>query len=575
MEAPVRRARAIVCIVMACGAGALALGCTPKTEEIADAGAKASASVPAPAGLLGEAILSTPGGTWSKVQQRVGGPLAILPMSFGGLVCTWAGLDPTLGNDVDGVAPAYVVMGGKPEDPGFVLAVKLADERHARSVLFDGDVSRFKARADGDLVFADGKTGPLTYPVALTKNGYLVVGKTDADVRDLAAYATRTMPTKPIPKEALVADLPRPLFGALAAKLEAMWKGLAGDLDDADKRARKAHGGRPPDFGDPAAVLAQVDAFTGRRLAELRDVSRARLTVDLEEAGLRAEATLTPTDDASPLARYLGGVKPGAAAPILGASGDSEVAVLLRDDPKSRIEDAKSLDAAVAAALGGRLPDEGKKRLTTLLEDWQRGRSDEMVVTFTRAPAKGAVLRTKVADRAALERALRAVPDVLKLPALKEPLRIQDVTTKTVDVDGVGKVEQITAELAQPKPEPGPAAKKRPDPGPKAYGLAWLIKDDAAVVGAGEDPGKVLASLGKVERTLGDDRVFSAPVNAVGEGVSFALVAQPLKLDPTRLGATPAPVVVTWGKKDKDAVLRAWVAAPILKELVKRQMFGP
>jgi len=572
MEAPVRRWTAIVCIGLA--ASAAALGCTPKTEEVVDAGAKANAPVPAPAGLLGEAVLSTPNGTWTKAQQRIGGPLAILPMSFGGLVCTWAGLDPALGNDVDGIAPAYVVMGGKPDEPGFVLAVKLADERHARSVLFDGEVARFKARPDGDLTFADGKTGPLTYPVALTKNGFLVVGKTDADVRDLAAYATRTMPTKPVPREALVADLPRPLFGALAAKLEAMWKSLASDLDDADKRARKAHGGRPPDFGDPAAVLAQVDAFTGRRLAELRDVSRAKLVVDLDDAGLRAEAVLTPTDPASPLARYLGGVKPGAASPILGASGDSEVAVLLRDDPKARLEDAKSLDAAVAAALGGRLPDEGKKKLTALLEDWQRGRSDEMVVTFTRAPAKGAVLRTKVADRAALERALRAVPDVLKLPALKEPLRIQDVTTKTIDVDGVGKVEQITAELAKPEPGPSPG-KKKPDAGPRAYGLAWTIKDDAAVVGAGEDPGKVLASLGKVERTLGDDRMFSAPVTAVGEGVSFALVAQPLKLDPTRLGAAPAPVVVTWGKKDNDAVLRAWVAAPLLKELVKRQMFGP
>jgi hypothetical protein len=560
-------------VTIAFALGALALGCTPKPDPFVDAGPKAEAPVPAPDGLLGEGVLTAPNATWSKLQQRVGGPLAILPMTFGGLVCTWAGLDSALANDVDGVSPAFIVASGKATEPGFVLAVKLADDRHARSVLFDGETARYRPREDGGVVFADGKNGPLTYPVALTKNGWLVVGKSDGDVKALAAYATRTLPQRPLPKEALVADLPRPLFAHVAGKLEALWKGFAADLEDADQRARKAHGGRPPDFGDPAAVIAQIDGFTGRRLAELRDVSKAHVTADVDEGGLRAELVLTPSGEGGPLARYLSGVTPGAAAPVLGASGDAEIALLLRDDAKSRAEDARALDTALTSALGGRLAEADKKKVGQMLADWQRGRSDELVVTLTRAPAKGAVLRTRVADREALQRALRAVPDVLKLPAIKEPLRIKEVTSKNPEVAELGKVEEVVAELAPAKPDPH--AKKKPDPSPQAYGLAWAIKDDVAVLGAGEDPARVLASLGKVERTLGDDRVLAGPVNNLGEGVSLVVVAQPLKLDPSRLGAPPAPVVVTWGKKGNEGVVRAFVASPVLKELVKRQMFGP
>lgn len=564
-------------IAIAAGAlalvGVVALRSSPKSAALLDAGPSTEAPVPTPDGLLGEVVLSAPGSTWSKVQQRVGGPLAILPMTFGGLVCTWAGLDSALANDVDGVSPAFVVVGGKATEPGFVLAVKIADDRHVRSVLFDGETARYRAREDGGLVFADGKGGPLTYPVALTKNGWLVVGKSEGDVKSLAAYATRTLPQRPLPKEALVADLPRPLFVHLAGKLEAMWKGLAADLEDADQRARKAHGGRPPDFGDPAAVIAQIDGFTGRRLAELRDVSKAHVTADVDEGGLRAELVLTPSGEGGPLARYLSGVTPGAAAPVLGASGDAEVAVLLRDDAKSRAADAQALDTAVTSALGGRLPEADKKKVGQMLADWQKGRSDELVVTLTRAPAKGAVLRTRVADREALQRALRALPDVLKLPAIKDPLHIKEVTTRTPEVADLGKVDEVVAELVSPKPDPH--AKKKPDPAPQAYGLAWAIKDDVAVLGAGEDPARVLTSLGKVERTLGDDRVLAGPVNSLGEGVSLVVVAQPLKLEPSRLGAPPAPVVVTWGKKGSEGVVRAFVASPVLKELVKRQMFGP
>jgi hypothetical protein len=88
------------------------------------------------------------------------------------------------------------------------------------------------------------------------------------------------------------------------------------------------------------------------------------------------------------------------------------------------------------------------------------------------------------------------VPDVLKLPAIKEPLRIKEVTSKNPEVAELGKVEEVVAELAPAKPDPH--AKKKPDPSPQAYGLAWAIKDDVAVLGAGEDPARVLASLGKV-----------------------------------------------------------------------------
>jgi hypothetical protein len=270
----------------------------------------------------------------------------------------------------------------------------------------------------------------------------------------------------------------------------------------------------------------------------------------------------------------------GNVAPLMNASGDAELALLLRDDPKSRVDDAHALDDAIAQSLGARLPEADHKKLTQLLEDWQRGRADEMIVSLARAPARGAVLRTKVADKEALVRALRGLGDVLKVQAIKDPLRIKDVVARTADVPEYGKVDEIVAELLPGKPDPRRDPRRGGDPGkkpepPKTYGLAWTVKDDVAVVALGDDSAKVLASLGKQERKLGDDRIISVPLEAVGDGVSFATVIQPFKLDPARLGKEPAPLVITWGRRDKAALLRAWVASPVVKELVRRELFGP
>src|SRR5438105_4605610 len=124
-------------------AGALACRHEPPPPEPSSA---AEAPVPAPDGLLAEGTFSTPNASWGKVQRGVGGYVGILPSTLGGLVTTATGLDPTLGPEIDGNAPAYVAVADAGGHAAWAIAVKLVDARRARGGLVDGDAARYTAR---------------------------------------------------------------------------------------------------------------------------------------------------------------------------------------------------------------------------------------------------------------------------------------------------------------------------------------------------------------------------------------------------------------------------------------------
>src|SRR6185436_20260995 len=100
-------------VLVAAAFAAGALGCRKEKAEAGDAVvAAAEPPVPAPEGILGEGIVAAPNGTWGRVQRGVGGALGIMPSTLGGLVCALSGIDPTLGPEIDGVAPAYFTLAG-------------------------------------------------------------------------------------------------------------------------------------------------------------------------------------------------------------------------------------------------------------------------------------------------------------------------------------------------------------------------------------------------------------------------------------------------------------------------------
>src|SRR5258708_21700234 len=98
-----------------------------------------------------------------------------MPSTFGGVVCVLAGLDVSIGDEVDGSAPAFAALSDEGDHVGFAIAMKLADARHADTLLVEGETARYKTRDVAGMRLLVSKGNPLPMAVALARGGYLLV----------------------------------------------------------------------------------------------------------------------------------------------------------------------------------------------------------------------------------------------------------------------------------------------------------------------------------------------------------------------------------------------------------------
>src|SRR5207244_2317390 len=98
-----------------------------------------------------------------------------------------------------------------------------------------------------------------------------------------------------------------------------------------------------------------LDAFVKRRLDMIGDLDSARLSFDADDDDVHAVLALVPASGGGPATTALDAMRPGDAAPLLGAP-NSPLTILIRDDPAIRTRDADDLEAAITLALGTRLP---------------------------------------------------------------------------------------------------------------------------------------------------------------------------------------------------------------------------
>ncbi len=520
-------------------------------DAAAFGGVVVEAPVAAPDGLLADVFVATPNASWQRVQRGVGGTLGILPSTLGSLTCALAGLDPSLGAEIDGAALATGAIADDPKDLAWALAMKIAEPRRARDVLFESETARYSPRpiaGGGMLLLAPKGGGRLSLAVALAPGGYLVIARNEDDLSRLGPYAYRTVPTKPVPEGgALVLDAPTTaLKGPLRARVSSLWDAARGDLAKKDDAARAAHGGRAPDYGDPRAVLALLDGAMQSRLAMLGDLSRARVVVDVRETSLRADLVVTPGAADGPSSAAFSSMHPGDAAPLLEAN-DSPLAVLFRDDAGGRAQTAADVEDAVKKALGERLAEPEAKRLHGAIDGWTKARGDW--TTLGLIGTDGLFVRTPATNGDAADHAIREFLSLVSVAPLKQGLRIHDVTV------GAGTAQVVYGD---------PPAKGAQ---PKKANVAWGAK--GGEIGVTVTTLTPPTSATPQTKKIGEDPVIASLVRALDATVTFAAVVQPLKLDPARANAAAAPAIVAWGKRAKGAYLRVEASDVLARELLK------
>lgn len=547
-------------------------GDAPHDDRVA-----AAEVVPAPADLLCDLYVASPNASWGRLQRGVGGAAGILPTTLPAVLIALTGLDPRLATELDGTSPMYGAVAGDPADPGVALAMKLVDARRARALFAGGEGAPYTARDAGGITLLDpateakGRGAGVEIAIAIAPNGYLLAARRQADVERLGPYVTRTLPARTLPAESAVLDVPRAaLKTLLEPKLEALWKDGKAFLLAEDERARAARG-RAPDFADPAAIVAAVDAVLARRLAILGDLEGVRIGLDVGDEATVITATLKPREGEGPARAWIASMSVGDASEVLALPATSLLALSSREGEAERVDQAAKLEEAVASSLGPRLKE--PSRLHEAFASIAKARGDSLAVALDLEGAASVLVRAPVRDGDAADAAVRGALDLARVEPFRDLLGVRGVSSGAEELPGLGKVSTMTITRAPREAKEGALDRARGEPArgapraPSPIGFAWTVEraSGSLALGAGAEPVATLRTGVRPERKLGDEPSVTRFASALGGEAATIVVAQPLRLDPSRASAPAAPLGIAVGRRGGAAFVRLDVATELLR----------
>ena len=559
--------------VLALGLGAVS-ACSKCGSGGADDASTAVAEppVPAPERLIADLAFASPTATWNRLQKSIGGAVGILPASAGGILATALDLDPALGQEIDGLSPAFGALAGDPANPSWAIALKLVELRRARGVLVDGDTARFTAKE------AVGYTELLPKAearqpgaaLALTKSGYIVIARHPEDLATLLPYITRTLPTREVPKSGAVVETPKSaLVSVIAPRLDQGWADLRGYLLAQDEGARKAHGGRAPDYGDPKAIVDGLDVAAKSKIDLVRDVERVRMTFDVDDNGAFFDTILSPSNGGGPASKWVEAMNVGGPEALLSMPANSAVALSVRDHANADVADAGAaeIEKSLVTAFGGKLSETDAKHVREVAEDFGKARGDSLGAALAWDEPRGLFLRGSVRDTEAASRAIRGLVDLTRIPAALGAMHAKEVRVGPAEDPPLEKVQLATF---VPEVRDGGARPPARDGG--AFGVAWTMETSALDIAAGTEPLVTLRTNARPDRALTDEQTVVRSLGVLGKTATAILVVQPLRFDARRANLPTAPVVLAVGRREKEAYVRLDISTGVLRELTRFAM---
>jgi hypothetical protein len=539
-----RPAPLVLALLAALVAGPAACGSC--NEAPTGAGPEAGAPdppVPVPAGIVAEGVVVTPDASWGRVHKGVGGLLTLLSPTVGGLLANALAADGALGAEIDGNAPAHAVLGDVGGSPALVLAIRARSSARVRTLLLDGDRAPYRAAGDHEGLAILESARPGGPAVGVSRTHVVVAPGRDALVR-FGPYAYRTLPTQPLPPQAVHIHLTQKAAELARRELGARWGSLKSTLLERDAEQRKAHGGREPDFGDASAIVALLDGWVLGKIGAVGDTQGGEASLDVGDDDVRAVATLEPGQGASK--EWLDAMRPGDAGPLGDVPADALGAVLVRDDLAGRRETARALSQGAARVLGRRLGDADAKRLEEAALAWANARGDWLTVAAT---PRGVEVRAPVTDGPLAASALGDLALLAGRPGLREPLgALFGIRSVSISQTEFGGVKGTEVRFVREK-DLAPA------------GAAWVVAGGEIRAAVGREATLALspqAPAARLSQTVEVGRELAAADGTVG----FFLAVRPS-------GRERVPALASAGRKDGKLVLRASVPDVALRELLR------
>ncbi|HEY3665166.1 MAG TPA: hypothetical protein VGL19_04160, partial [Polyangiaceae bacterium] len=405
----------------------------------------------------------------------------------------------------------------------------------------------------------------------------LLVAGNGASLEAVGPYVARMLPKRKPASAAIALRFSKQSLSAqVVPALRGLWAGYRTNLSHLDQSARSAHGGRAPDFGDPAQVILGADAVFESLLSLIDDAATLELDVEPGPDRIDAMLLLEPTPGSEAQTK-LAGLAAGTALPLLTLPSDTQLALGLSRTPADREAAGKAAGDDWVRLLGPRLSDAGALQLRAALADWELGRGTLSCYGVVAGGQPAAFLLTDTGDAVRLRRAGPELFGLLALPGIRAPLgefvgqpRVTDgAAPKSGPAGGISR--KLLTFL------PSPAHKTTVPP----LSIAWSVDEQFGFAVAGKDAEPVLKQLtdsvhGQAE-TLASKAGIADGVQRIGEQAALFAYADGrfVGLGGEAGGASPlsAPLLLALGKRASLGYLRLEISKPAI-DLALHGMLG-
>jgi len=377
--------------------------------------------------LLAELVVPEPEALWRATRDWAAARAPALPV-HGALGFVHAVSLPTeVAGRLDLESPLWGAL--STEDAGTVdvtLAVHVTSGRELLAQLTSGATPQFVAEAlDSGVTRLKAHATPIgaakpAFHFAIFRN-HLIVSTSPEQAHHSARFLVDVVGKRPRPEGALVLSARQPtLKGSLVELARSKWRAYRQELRESEERARQQLG-RPPDFGEPGAILAALDSGVEALLGVLATSREVTLGVRFagEDVRFGFEALPEVTGAAHDLVQ---GQVVGSAAPLAKLPRDTVLAMLSRSASTERRRAATETALRLKGVFGTRLSEREHEQLAELFGHWATGRGDETSVSLMLGPVPALVVEGALGDATALEAALNGLPGLVKVEALAQPL---------------------------------------------------------------------------------------------------------------------------------------------------------
>ncbi|MBI2393449.1 MAG: hypothetical protein HYV09_27955 [Deltaproteobacteria bacterium] len=529
--------------------------------------------VPAPDGLAAEAIIRAP----DAIVQSFRTITPLIPDRAAPLLSDMLHVNRETTEQVDGAKPAYFVMVRRGDDQGFVFAVQLKDSGKVLDQLGKQGLARTEDATQALSIFEAGQAalGPRGQVLGVRRN-FLLAASSVAALKELAPYATRTLPTRSVPVQDVMVTVPQAAMrGPLRDGLNRVLQAAALQRKLLVAKAKGSDAGAPKSVGALDAI-GEYSARTNERIVSwLADAGEAHVAISTKDGALSIRADVEIPDPASPFGKQVAGWPVGNAVTALAAPAGALLAFTGRSGEASRVESSRDFAEALATMYPDDVTPKERQKIDEFLAAWDKARTESTTgALLYEGPARIALAaRLGAKDPAALAKLTKeAFTSIFAIKGVAHGLTKEGIgVPKFSEATIAGtKVDVLSLNLPH-KPGEKPKAGE-PETADIVFGVVPGKNELAIVAGVGSKELFATFVETKPEKTLESFPSLKQQLEKLGPDLAGLAMGLPSRIMPLASGANVTtvappvdPVMLAIGKGAKGPFVALDVSRPAVE----------